>query len=69
MQKPKQTPKKKAESHCESCEFFDYDAYLDSYSCQMMLDEDEFADFAAGQTGRCPYYRFYDEYKSVQKQN
>ena len=25
--------------------------------------------FAFRRTGDCPYYKFYDEYKSVQKQN
>ncbi len=58
---PRQTP-------CESCEFYDQDEYGE-YSCIMNLDEDEFASFALGNTGACPYYRFYDEYKFVQKQN
>lgn len=53
---------------CESCEFYDQDEYGE-YSCIMNLDEDEFASFAVGNTGACPYYRFYDEYKFVQKQN
>ena len=53
---------------CESCEFYDADEYGD-YSCIMNLDEDEFANFAFGNTSACPYYRFYDEYKFVQKQN
>lgn len=53
---------------CESCEFYEYDEYTDSYSCNMRLDEDEMAGFLSGNTRTCPYYRFYDEYKSVQKQ-
>ena len=53
---------------CEDCEFYDYDEELDAYVCDVSLDEDEMASFIAGNTGRCPYFRYYDEYKSVQKQ-
>ena len=63
----KQTNKKNV-VNCESCVFFDYDEDYDCYSCQMNLDEDEMVRFLSGQTRACPYYRFYDEYKSVQKQ-
>ncbi len=59
---------KKNPHNCESCEFYDYDEELDAYVCDMRLDEDEMADFVGGNTGSCPYYRFYDEYKSVHKQ-
>lgn len=60
--------KKKAMGTCESCVFYDYDEDYDAYVCCMNLDEDEMAHFLAGHTRACPYYRFYDEYKSVQKQ-
>ena len=46
-----------------------YDDITDEYICDISLDEDEMADFIYGQTRSCPYYRYYDEYKSVQKQN
>ena len=59
---------KNPESNCESCVFYDYDEDWDSYVCTMNLDEDEMVRFLAGRTRSCPYYRFYDEYKSVQKQ-
>ena len=58
----------KPKSSCESCEFYEYDEYTDSYTCNMRLDEDEMAEFLGGRTGSCPYYRYYDEYKSVHKQ-
>ena len=58
----------KGSGTCESCEFYDYDEELDAYVCQVSLDEDEMISFISGQTGRCPYYRYYDEYKSVHKQ-
>ena len=61
--------KKRRPTNCESCVHYDYDEDTDAYVCQMDLDEDERAQFVQGQTARCPYYRFYDEYKSVQKQN
>ena len=59
---------KRKNTSCDSCEFYEYDEYTDSYTCNMKLDEDEMGEFLAGYTNSCPYYRFYDEYKSVQKQ-
>ena len=59
---------KKPAVNCETCVFYDYDEDYDCYSCQMNLDQDEMGLFLSGQTRACPYYRFYDEYKSVQKQ-
>ena len=53
---------------CESCEFYVYDDDLEAYACDLSLDEDEMVGFLCGQTKSCPYYRFYDEYKSVQRQ-
>ena len=35
----------------------------------MQLDEDEMSDFLAHSTRNCPYFRLYDEYKIVRKQN
>lgn len=62
------TPKKRRESNCETCEFYDYDEEYGENVCIMKLDEDEMVNFLLGHTSYCPYYRFYDEYKSVQKQ-
>ena len=59
---------KKQAGNCESCVFYDYDEDYDSYVCTVNLDQDELGRFLSGQTKACPYYRFYDEYKSVQKQ-
>ena len=58
----------KSVQNCESCEFYDYDEYLDAYVCSVSLDEDEMINFLGRNTKGCPYYRFYDEYKSVHKQ-
>ncbi len=55
-------------SNCESCEFYDYDDLTDQNYCTAKLDEDDAAEFMGRRTGSCPYYRYYDEYKSVHKQ-
>lgn len=55
-------------SNCESCEFYDYDEEYEEYVCSARLDQDEMANFLGGRTKGCPYYRYYDEYKSVHKQ-
>ena len=60
--------KKKTQSNCESCVFYDYDEDYEAYICTVNLDEDEMSAFVEGRTKSCPYYRFYDEYKSVHKQ-
>ncbi|MBQ7125358.1 MAG: hypothetical protein IJO00_03235 [Clostridia bacterium] len=60
---------KKIESNCESCVWYDYDEFYGENVCRANLDEDEMVDYLVGSSGSCPLYRFYDEYKSVQKQN
>ena len=60
--------KKLPQSSCESCEFYDYDEYYEEYTCSMRLDEDEMRRFLTRETASCPYYRYYDEYRSVRKQ-
>ena len=44
------------------------DEELDAYVCDVNLDQDEMMDFLGRNTQSCPYYRYYDEYKSVHKQ-
>jgi hypothetical protein len=61
--------KKKTAPDCETCTFYDYDEDYEAYVCTMNLDQVEMGAFLSGNTRACPYYRFYDEYKSVQKQN
>lgn len=58
----------KRQANCESCEYYQYDEYTDTYTCVMNLDEDEMAGFLQNSTSNCHYYKFYDEYKSVQRQ-
>lgn len=57
------------EADCEHCLYYDYDEDVEDMVCIMNLDEDEYATMLQGRKMRCPYFRFYDEYKSVQKQN
>ena len=57
----------KRAASCDTCEFYVTDDDGEYY-CNLSLDEDEMCDFLGGRTKSCPYYRFYDEYKSVQKQ-
>ena len=64
----KKFAKKRIVTNCESCVYYDYDEDLDAYVCIRNLDEDEMERFLAGRNQSCPYYRFYDEYKSVHKQ-
>ena len=61
--------KKKRTVSCDDCVYYDYDEYTDDYACQVSLDEDEAERFMHHETRDCPYYKFYDEYKSVRNQN
>ncbi len=54
---------------CESCQYYDYDEQEDVYYCTMSLDEDDAEKLMTGRTASCPYYKYYDEYKMVEKQN
>lgn len=69
MEKKQDKRKKKTVGRCEDCVYYDYDEFSEDYACQMSLDEDEMEHFLRGTFDHCPYYKFYDEYKSVQKQN
>ncbi len=59
---PKQTD-------CNTCVYFDYDEVYDMDVCNLNLDEDEMVRFMQHPYSACPYYKFHDEYKTVQKQN
>lgn len=64
----KKKKEKKMQSQCDMCAYFDYDENYEEYVCIMNMDEDETARFYSSRES-CPYFRFYDEYKIVQKQN
>ena len=69
MMDKKKTKKKETVTSCDSCVYYDYNEDDDMYECRVDLDEDEFLAFMTKKTQNCPYYKFYDEYKSVQRQN
>ena len=48
---------------------YDFDEETEEYGCMITLDEDESERVGRAGSRECPYFRFYDEYKSVQKQN
>lgn len=54
---------------CEDCVYYDYDENDDAYVCTQSFDQDEMETLVRTKYTACPYFRFYDEYKSVQKQN
>ena len=60
---------KQTVTRCEDCMYFDYDEEYESEVCKMDLDEDEMEKYMISNRAVCPFFRFYDEYKSVQKQN
>ena len=60
--------KKDKPTPCESCAHFDVIDEDGTLGCTIDFDEDEMYSLRTGKSG-CPYYKFYNEYKSVQKQN
>lgn len=59
---------KNAKSNCETCAYYCYDEYEDSYYCEVNLDEDEMCKFLSSTYDNCPYYQYYDEYEIARKQ-
>ena len=56
---------------CEHCAYYAYDEECGEYVCDaaFVIDEDEAARMHMQEKQQCPFFRFYDEYKLVQKQN
>ena len=56
---------------CDQCAYFVYDDETEQYRCDVadVLDEDDVARGVGGHHETCTLFRFYDEYKLVQKQN
>lgn len=68
MEQPKKRGGGKVKNRCECCLYYEFDEEFGFPCCSFSLDEDEAAGFARPGSS-CPYFRWYDEYKSVQKQN
>lgn len=56
-------------SNCEYCSYYTYDDETEEYICTVDLDEDENERFLTYTFEGCPYFRKYDEYGTVRKQN
>ena len=54
---------------CETCEFARIDEETGDIISDALLDEEEKVHFMSDKSGGCRYYRAYDEYKMVRKQN
>lgn len=52
-------------TRCDDCAYYDPDENV----CGINFDEDEMSRFLSSSDYSCPYYKFYDEYKMVEKQN
>lgn len=60
-------PTESAFPECEDCVYFRYDEDADADLCALPFDEDELCRLYASE--KCPYFRKYDEYGTVRKQN
>ena len=67
--KSEKPSRKDAAGPCETCLYFDVLDESGAEGCVVNVDEDEAYRERAGSAKDCPYYRFYDEYKLVRKQN
>lgn len=56
-------------TNCETCANYYYDEETEEYCCDVSLDEDEMVRFLSAPDYNCPFYRVYDEYGTVRKQN
>ena len=56
-------------SNCEFCAHYAYDEEDDCYYCDVALDEDDIIKFYQGNTNNCNFFKLYDEYGIVRKQN
>ncbi len=69
MEKKEKPHKIQPPADCENCQYFDYDEEYDEYVCTISMDEDDALRIMEHGARVCPYYRYYDEYTMVRKQN
>lgn len=60
---------KRKATNCEECVHYDYNEETGCFECSESLDEDELIRFLKGDSASCTHFKYYDEYKFVQKQN
>ena len=56
-------------SACEFCAHYLFDEEEEVYYCDVSLDEDDMDAYLRASTDDCGFFRLYDEYKMVEKQN
>lgn len=56
-------------AQCELCANYCYDDEDECWYCNINLDEDEMMRFLTDSNESCPYFKLYDEYGIVKKQN
>ncbi len=54
---------------CEMCSYYVYDDDYEGYVCLASMDEDDYMRYITSKDKGCPFFRLYDEYKIVRKQN
>lgn len=54
---------------CNFCEHLKYDDEQEDYYCDVSIDEDDLERYLSQPQSTCAYFKFYDEYKMVEKQN
>jgi hypothetical protein len=60
----------KTPAQCDTCVYYDYIDDDGTLGCTVDIDEDEYyRELEGGRHRACPYYKYYDEYKTVRKQN
>lgn len=62
------TKNKKSPVQCETCAYYDTIYDDGTMGCVVNVDEDDQYREREGRSS-CPYYKYYDEYKSVRRQN
>lgn len=60
---------KSSSTSCDFCAYYNQDEDTGLCVCNMALDEDEMINFLRGKFNNCPYFKLYDEYAIVRKQN
>ncbi|MBQ4208758.1 MAG: hypothetical protein II621_10675 [Clostridia bacterium] len=56
-------------NNCEFCAHYLYDDEEETYYCDVSLDEDEMEQYLRGNSADCGFFKLYDEYKMVERQN
>ena len=59
----------KGSGRCKDCVYYDWDEEMQEDICTLDLDEDDSERFMNSKEKYCRYYKYYEPYKSVQKQN